>query len=357
MSEENINEIVSDSELATTGQKINVVYYRPKFTHRIFANLVDILIFVFLFISCFLGVREIIKITPTYKAKSEQLVQIKLDSGLYEYDDDNVLRDIISVLNYDKGQTAKSRVIRSKKAIDTFLSYAKSVATNERYEEIVKDYRDYRLSSDMVHNDIPMFVTNEADEVVENPALIESVESVSSQIYVTYYQKAYKPYIDDHLQAYLVIAIPHYKPIVSYQTNMLLWVNIFAVYCVTGLLVYLLPMLIFRRGRMTFGKLLYGIGLVDYNCLSPSLPRTLGRFAIFYFAILILSLFTFGLPIIISFSLMVFSKNKQGFPDYMLRLVEVDGKRTKIYLSFQEVELEKTTPYKKPVDFKTRNFD
>lgn len=355
--DEHINEIVSDEQIATNNQRIDVLYYRPKFTHRIFANLVDILIFIFVFFSAFLGVREIIKISPTYKARSEQLVQIKVDSGLYQYDDDNVLRDIISVLNYDKGQTAKSRANRSRQAIETFISYANSVATNEKYEEIVKDYRDFRLADSLTHNDTPLFVLNADDEVVENPALIDSIESSSSQVYVTYYEKAYKPYIDDHLQAYLVLAIPHYKDIISYQTNILLWINIFAVYCGTGLLVYLLPTLFFRRGRMTFGKALYRIGLVDANCLSPSIWRSLARFAIFYFAILILSLFTFGLPLIISFSLMIFSKNKQGFPDYMLRLTEVDARRTKIYLTFQEVELEKTSPYKKPIDFKTRNFD
>ena len=354
--EENINEIVSDSEVATNSQKIDVLYYRPKLTHRVFANLVDILIFAFVFVSCFLGVREIIRATPSYKAKSQQLTQIKVDSGLYAYDDDNVLRDIVSVLNYDKGQSAKSIVNRSKKAIDNFLSYVQEVAPS-KYEEIVLDYRNFRLAEDMKYNNTPMFITNEENEVVENPVLTESVESISSPIYTEYYKKAYQPYIDNRLQAYLVISIPNYKPIITYQTNLLLWVNIFAVYCFTGFIVYLLPTLIFRRGRMTFGKALYGIGLVDANCLSPSLPRSIARFMIFYFAILILSLFTFGLPIIISFSLMVFSKNKQGFPDYMLKLVEVDGRRTKIYLSFQEVELEKTMPYKKPIDFKPRSFD
>ena len=355
--EENVNEIVSDGSIAKTSPKIDISYYRPKLIHRVLANVIDILIFAFVFVSSFLGVRELIKINPTYQTKSQELIQIRVDSGLYEYDDDNILRDIVSVLNYDKGQTAKSRCTLSKKAIDTFITYAQGVATNERYEEIVKDYRDYRLKSDMVHNNIALFVANESNEVVENPELLDSVESVSSQVYVTFYEKAYKPYIDDHLQAYLSIAIPSYKEIINYQNNMLIWVNIFPVYCGTGLLVYLLPLFIFRRGRMTFGKALYGIGLVDSNCLSPSLPRILARFAIFYFAILILSLLTFGLPMILSFSLMAFSKNKQGFPDYMLRLVEVDARRTKIYLSFQEVELEKTTPYKKPVDFTTKNYD
>ena len=355
--EDNINEVVSDAKVAGDNKNINVLYYQPRFSYRVFANLIDILIFIFVFVSCFLGVREIIKANHTYQQKSDQLIQIRLDSGVYAYDDDNVLRDIVSVLNYDKGQTAKSRAVRSRKAIETFIEYTASVSTPEKHSEIVNDYREYRLSELMVQADIPLFVTDENNEVIENPELIESVESVSSQVYVTYYEKCYKPYIDDHVQAFLVTAIPSYKKIISYQTNILLWVNIFATYCFTGILVYIVPPLIFRRGRMTIGKLAYGVGLIDSQCLSPSLPRTLARFAIFYFAILILSLFTFGLPMIISFSLMVFSKNKQGFPDYMLRITEVDAKRTKIYLSFKEVELEKLNLNKKPVDFKTRNFD
>ena len=352
-----VNEIVSDGKIANTNDELNVSYYRAKFSHRIFANLIDIMLMLFLFFSFFLGVREIIRINPTYSARSQALTQIKIDSGIYEYDDDNILRDIISVLNNDKGQTAKSRAVRSRKAIEKFISYVDEVSTNENYDNIVKDYREYRLSDSMVHNGEQLFVINADDEVVENPVLIDSVESVSSQVYVTYYEKAYRPYIDEHVQAYLVLAVPQYKQIISYQTNILLWVNIFAVYCFTGLLVYLLPVFIFRRGRMTFGKAMYGIGLVDSNCLSPTLPRTIARFCIFYFSIFILNLFTFGLPMIISFSLMVFSKNKQGFADYMLRLSEVDAKRTKIYFSFQEVELEKTSPYKKPIDFKTKNYD
>ena len=351
-----INEIVNENDVPVNNGT-NVLYYPPKFTHRVFANLLDILIFVFVFFSCFLGVREIIRANPTYQNRSNELTQIKVDTGIYAYDDDNVLRDIISVLNNDKGQSAKSRAVRSRKAIETFIDYVKDNSTNDMYVEIVNDYRSYRLADSMKHNDVPLFVVDENDDVVENPALIESVESVSSQVYVAYYEKAYQPYIDNRVQAYLVTAIPKYNEIIRYQTNLLLWVNIFAVYCFTGLLVYLVPPLIFRRGRMTLGKFLYGIGLVDSRCLCPSIPRFLARFAIFYFAILVLSLVTFGIPMIISVSLMIFSKNKQGFPDYMLGLREIDAKRTKIYFSFKEVELEQLNINKKPVDFKPHHFD
>ena len=354
---EQINEVVSDGKFIEKSEKINVSYFRPSFLFRVLANLIDLLILALVFVSGFLGVREIIKVNPTYKAKSNELIQIRLDSGVYAYDDDNVLRDIVSVLNYDKGQTAKSRSVRSRNAIDKFISYAKEVATEEKYNIIVDDYYTYRLSKDMNSDGKPLFVIDSNNEVVENPELLATVESVSSPIYKVFYEKAYKPFIDEHIQGYLVTSIPHYYDIVKYQTNILMWVNIFAVYAVSGILVYIVPIFIFRRGRKTIGKAVYGIGLVDANCLCPSMGRTLARFAIFYFAIYLASLFLFGLPMIISFSLMAFSKKKQGFPDYMMNLQEIDAKRTKIYFSFQEAELENISTYKKPVNFTTRNFD
>ena len=352
-----VNEIVSDADIAGSSQDLKVSYFRPSFLYRTLANLIDILIVALVFVSGFLGVREIIKANPTYKAKNEQLIQIRVDSGLYAYDDDNVLRDIISVLNYDKGQSAKSRMTRSRKAINQFISYAHEVATEEKYNTIVNDYYDFRLAESMKTGDLPLFIVNESNEVVENPEVIDKAETISSPVYVTYYEMAYKPFIDEHLQGYLVTSIPNYYAIIRYQTNLLLWVNIFVTYAITGLLVYIVPIFIFRRGRMTIGKRLYGIGLVDANCLCPSIPRTLVRFAIFYFAIYIASIFLFGLPIIISFSLMAFSKKKQGFSDYMTGLQEIDAKRTKIYFSLQEAEMENVSTYKEPVKFSTRNFD
>ena len=357
MEEEKSPEIVSDEAVASSNPETNITYFRPPFYQRVLANLIDALIMIFVFLSVFLGVREIVKNTPTYQAKQQQLAEIRLNSGVYEYDDNNVLRDIVTILNSDKGQTAKSRSVRAKKAIDQFLTYASEVASAEDYAVIVDNYRTFRLDVSLQIENIKMFILDENGEVIENPELVEGIESVSSNIYTTYYEKAYKVYIDDKIQAFLTTSIPHYKEIINYQTNMLLWVELLGSYCVSGLIVYLPPYFIFRRGRKSFGKAIYGIGLVDKDCLSPKIGRSLARFSIFYFGELILSVFSFGIPFILSFTLMAFSKNKQGFPDYMLGLQEVDAKRTKIYFNFQEVELENTSTYKKPVDFRTRNYD
>ena len=83
----------------------------------------------------------------------------------------------------------------------------------------------------------------------------------------------------------------------------------------------------------------------------------MARFAIFYFGELVLAPFTFGLPFIISFSLMAFSKKKQGFPDYMLKLHEVDLSKDKLYFDYAEISLESVNGSRGPVDFHATYID
>ena len=55
---------------------------------------------------------------------------------------------------------------------------------------------------------------------------------------------------------------------------------------------------------------------------------------------------------IISFSMMVFSKRRQGFPDFMLGLTEVDTNKQKIYFSKYEIAVEHSLDHKEAIPFK-----
>ena len=353
-------ELYHGNESLIPATEIN--YVPAKLTRRVFANLLDILIFALLLVSLFSLARLIVSNTEVYKNNFNEMVNIKVDSGLYVKEEDGkTVTDIISYLNNDSNQTAGSKTKRARKAIETFFTYTKSFVdsgeiSQNQYDIITEDYSTFMLSEKMVYEGEKMFILDEEKGIIENPDLTGEASNLSN-IHSYYFDNAYKPYIDKHLQGYLITTIPHYYELNEYVALTLIFAEILPAYLVSGLLVYLLPIFIFKHGRMTWGKAVYRIALLDKRILSPKIGRSLARFAIFYFGILILSLFSFGIPMIISFSLMVFSKNKQGFPDYMLRLTEVDAKRTKIYLSFQEVELEKTSPYKKPIDFTTKNFD
>ena len=153
---------------------------------------------------------------------------------------------------------------------------------------------------------------------------------------------------------YLITMFPDYAESMKKMSNALFFIEIPVSLTLSCFLVYFVPGLFFRRGRQTLGKALFRVGLVDKNITSPRIGRYTARFFIFYGEI-VLSLFTFALPLLISFSLMAFSKNKQGFPDYMLQLTEVDTSKAKIYLDKYDALVDVAKQNKEPIDFKLIN--
>jgi uncharacterized RDD family membrane protein YckC len=348
--------------------EIKLEYYTPPFYRRVLANVIDVIFFLLAFVALFIGVREIVTSTSEYKTNIVAMAQIKVDSCLYIPDSLNTISkiseyieaeekvlpedikevvDIVSVLNNTNLFGTIAQFDGAQASIAGFHSYCAEVCTPESYAIIIADYENFMLSDELVDKDGNHYFIKDVDEkIIKNPDCTERDAVI--------YSKGYATYIDEHAQGYLLTSVPSYYEYSRYLSNMLLFLEIPISYSISGLLIFLLPVLIFRRGRMTFGKAIYRIGSVDANFFSPKIGRTLARFFIFYFAELILSLLTFGVPFIISFSLMVFSKKKQGFPDYMLGILEVDCYRTKIFMSKEEVALKGINTHSKAVDFKVR---
>ena len=317
---------------------ISITYKRPKFYRRIFANLIDILLFALTFFGLFLGCRGIVISSEQYQSNQTQLIQIKKDSGIFINDKDGSLRDIITVLNQNDSYSSSKKKIEARYGIDKFLSYTDTVCDAETAVEIRKSYDEFRL--EQVVDNKPCFVL--VDDQIKETGDADDLH---------YYKNVYAEYIDKYCQGYLIKSVPHYYDLTKYLSTVLILGEITPSYLLAGIIIYLIPPIFFRRGKMTIGKALYHIGLLNNKILNPSFKTYFFRFLIFYFGELILSLFTFGLPYIISFSMMVFSKKKQGFPDYMLDLQEVDTSKDKIFNTIEEVKLDSINPSKKPVDF------
>ncbi len=327
--------------------EIKITYRPPKFFHRCIANLIDILLFALSFFCLFLSLRGIIQSTPSFNKVNDNMNQIKLDSGLYIENSKGEIRDVITYVGLvDLESYAK--VVYAKNAIDTFLSYSEEVCDDKTADEIKKSYDDHRLNEKLIDkNNEPYFIKNEEGIVIKNP----DCKATNME----YFTNFYTPYIDDILQGYLLTSVPNYYDYTKYMSNMLFYVELPIAYLVSGVLIYFVPIIIFKRGRKTFGKAIYHIGLVDSRMLNPTFARSFARFAMFYFLELILSMFTFGIPYLVSFSLMAFSKHKQGFPDYMLGLREVDTSEHKIFFDYDEITLDELKHSKTPVNFKIRD--
>jgi len=333
-------------EETTKKPRIELSYQKPYFHRRIFANLIDIIIFVFLFFCLFLGLRYFVTNSSVYQNKEASLLNMMNDSGLYVVEE-NKATDIVSYLN-DEDNAFSGSVKKSKATvtIDGFIVYLAKEAGEEASKEVSSAYDTYRLNENLVYEGVKYFV-NEAGGIKENSACLANDE--------TYFNNVYAPFIDEYLQGYLVTLVPGYVEVVRYEAMMLIFAELLPAYVIAGLLVYLLPPLCNPRSHMTLGKMIYHIGLADKRLLSIKTGRFMVRFLIFFFGELLLSIVSFGIPYFISFSVMVFSKDKQGFPDYMLGIYEVDLSHAKLFKSYEEIKLLNVSDAKDPVDFKMIN--
>ena len=336
---------------------LTINYTKPKFWHRLMANFVDIFIMFVLFLSLFIGVRAIVQATPSYKNDQKRLNDIQLECGLYVENPSNDVTGNYDIIYYcdnyvgtygkdfdpDITSSPSGKIGRVVKAIKIFLAFSSENSSQERYQELVGYYDSYRLDTtlDGVH-----YFIKDGDSIVPNATLAEDSTKL-----VYFYNNVYKPFIEKRCIPFLTSNVPEYNKLMRMDVRYLLFIEVPIAYCLAGILTYMVPPLFFKRGRKTLGKALYHIGLIDKRVLSPTLPRFFARFSIFFFGELILSLFSFGIPYIISFTMMLVTKNKQGFPDYMLGLYEIDTSKANIYMDYVEAQL-KNTLHGQAIDFK-----
>lgn len=328
-----------------------VAYSLPPFHRRVVANLMDFLIFALLFIALFIPTNAITKATPGYRHADKLVNTRRVDSGLYIYES-STKTYITYPTYYDNYATQASGYVRVSKcaeAIDNFINYIGNEIDETAKQKLQKDYDEYRLS--LFYKGEPYFVKNNEGVVETNKNNEAHPERTCMATNEQYYKNVYHIYILQNCAGYMVANFPDYKNSLMLMSNLLFFEEIPIAFILSGTLTYFVPTLIFKRGRTTLGKLAFRIGLIDQNLFSPSFGRNLARFAIFFFGELVLSLFTFTIPIIVSFSMMSFSKRKQGFPDFMLGLLEVGTSDNNIYFNKYEAAVLHFEGYKKGISF------
>lgn len=345
MIETQINEI----EKNTVGT-IEIKYYRPKFVHRVLANLIDLILFILVFLGLFIFVRYEFMKGPSLKTTISNLDNLKLESGMY-VERDGTLVDVVSYINSSNTLTVEGKIKIQEKSIDRALNFIYQYRTEAEYEAVVELYEKEQLSMTVDGNH--MFVVNDEGNIIKIIDAPEGQYEDEKEYFYTRtftYVAFYSSQIDSRFQGYFATT-PVIYDLTKKLNNYLIFVELPIALISAVILVYFVPTLCFRRQRYTLGKALYRIGTVNSNYLSVSFWRNLAKWTIFLLEV-ILGIISIGILFICSFSLMAFSKKKQGFPDYMLGLQEIDCSKNKIYKSYVEIELDKAQTNKKPNDFK-----
>lgn len=323
-------------------ESINVTYKRARFHRRVFAQLMDFLLFALAFLALFVGVRQIAYSTPGYQQADQRLKQTKLNSGLF-IEKDGIITGVTTYYSNDKDLAGSTLKTYYTSAISTFLSYM-SKTSSEASSTSQKDYDDYRLSASLAYQGVSYFVKETSGDIKENPLCLASEKQ--------YAENVYAPYIDDHAQSLLITFAPFYQRDTKYFSDLVFFIEVPIAFISGAIMIYYIPPLFFKRGRKTLGKAAFHISRVGPDGYSLKFGRFSGEAAMFIFLVFFLSLFTYGAPLLISLTLMAFSKKKQDFPDFMLNIEEVSDESDKIFLSPEEIIEEGFSNVKKPVDFK-----
>lgn len=319
--------------------KIEISYYRPTLSKRLFSRIVDALILALFSLGLFVSIKAIYSNTESYKNAQQTLINIRIDSGIYDYKN-NELINVATICYQDTKMSDSQKETYLLGRLDKFFNYIKSYK-EESYLKVKSDYDTFRLSSTLSYNNNPLFIKKD-DEIVKNTSADIPIKS--------YVEDCYSVYIDTNCNGFLTTEINEYYESNKLIANLTFFINIPISVFISSLLVFLVPPLIFKKGRKTIGMLIYHIGFVNKDLYNLTLKQFFIKFIVFYFFEFLLSVVTFGIPLIISLTMMLVTKNKQNFNEYMLNIQEVSTLDATIYNNKSEATIANLN-YDEHVDF------
>lgn len=302
---------------------IQLEYYKAPFGKRLFAALLDLVMMALVALGFFAASRSILENSSTYVNAFNTYVQISSDSGLYVYHetDDN----LVVISKYYASLTYSEQNAKEEAALTAF--YQK----NEFFDQTdpasgLAIYRAQKIGDKRIgaSDNLSYFVYNEQGALTSNP-------EYSDEKMHSFYETA----INDGIQ-YLnnVDAYVSASKTLSFSINFLFIPLSLALSLI--LFAFLIPLIFFRRGWQSLGMKAFNLSLVNGYAISPPFKTFLARFLWLFFVEFLLGLMTFGVPIIISFSMFAFRKDGQAFHDYMSGTYMVDSSEQSVYLSKEE---------------------
>lgn len=323
---------------------LEIEYQKASFARRVLSALLDMILFgVFTFLLYSYALSFLPLTFPSYVANVETFTERKAESGLfsdfYEQNDSTLVSD------YYRHEIAQAENSDKKLEVtEEANTYIEQVLTDfyqmETFLEVTGGLKTYQEQKIPEGEQISFyFVYSETGQIVQNAAR-------NQDEMWEFYQSA----VDEAL-GYL-----YQDSVLLSSSRVITWTHVGMIsiaIIIGGCLFYLMFPFIFKKNRQTLGKKLFKLGVINADGLRPNNKKTLGRFALFFFLEIVLSLLTFGVPLIISFSMVAFSKTGTSLHDYLANTYVVDVSTYNIYKSIDEYQGEEK--HKRNFDVKPRD--
>jgi uncharacterized RDD family membrane protein YckC len=295
-------------------ERLDVEYPKAKLYKRWFSALIDLFIATMIGLIFFSLAGLTTQHVSSYISVAEKRSELQRESGLY--DDSNQLLTVVEENSTDT-YDAKKKVL--SKALDSYY-------LNETFFQNTDAMLAYqgRKSTAKNSNSNNLFIEDSSNHgyYLENGGLDED--------YYNFYSTEIENYAigqmtsnEDYLRLTQVIFITSISElVVSIALGFLIS------FC-------LIPVFI-KRGRKTVGMYLFKISLIGADALNVNGWKYFGRAALVFLVGFVLDAVTVLIPLIVSITMMHFSKSGQDFFDYVANTYVVATDKKDVYLSYSE---------------------
>ena len=305
-------------------------YSKARIYQRVFSFFIDLFLAVLLgmIINSLCGL--VTSVVPKYQEVLQERIELQDQSGLF---DENQKLWTLSLEGSDMTIQEKKELLSTR--LDEFYH-------NDVFFEDDTFYQSYqKRKSEAV---------NEKGELLFKLISGSYVEKdFSDDVYYSFYQKEFENYAS--------AALSHNVRFAD-LSNLIVRISVIEIVLSMSVgfaLSFVIMPLILKRGRKTIGMYLFKISLVGGDALNVR-----GKILFFRNVLLLLigywlTIFTFGIPWLVSLTMMTFSKTGQDFFDYMSGTYVVSTKDKDIYLDYAEY-LARTEESKK-ASIENRDFE
>lgn len=287
---------------------LKVEYKKAKLHRRFLAFFIDLFLLAFL-TGIFFGVcNTFVPNLPFYAEVVATRKQLQEESLLYESSTEEDIATYIANTSALATITEKKEYLSSR--LSAFYANAKfvSVAEARSYEE-----RKAKATKDGVS----LFEMKEG-ELVE--------KSLSPAYFITFYSEE----VTNH-----ALSILSQYPDYFHSSQVIFLTSFFEIIILLTLnfsfLNFVVPVCIFRKGRRTFGRAVFKIGILNKRALSPRKRAYLARAILEFLFLIVLDFFAFLIPLMISVTMLLLSNDSQSLVDYLTGQYMVDMSKDDIY--------------------------
>ena len=305
-------------------------YSKARIYQRVFSFFIDLFLAVLLgmIINSLCGL--VTSVVPKYQEVLQERIELQDQSGLF---DENQKLWTLSLEGSDMTIQEKKELLSTR--LDEFYH-------NDVFFKDDTFYQSYqKRKSEAV---------NEKGELLFQLISGSYVEKdFSDDVYYSFYQKEFENYAS--------AALSHNVRFAD-LSNLIVRISVIEIVLSMSVgfaLSFVIMPLILKRGRKTIGMYLFKISLVGGDALNVRGKTLLFRNVLLLLIGYWLTIFTFGIPWLVSLTMMTFSKTGQDFFDYMSGTYVVSTKDKDIYLDYAEY-LARTEESKK-ASIENRDFE